>query len=124
VHTKILREACELVIDLERKLAGRSNDKHLLTLANKHFIDKWNKESGGLAGSRVCDTDDIFSFKNKRNGLILDRRRIYVSFGDNVLLEAWKDLEVIELVGRHVDRSFNGYDNALVNITGYVDFLG
>src|SRR5207244_3370403 len=65
IHIELLREAIELLLDLDSQLASRDHDEHALLDACgahlEHLIDERDEECCGLAGTRLRDADDVAS---------------------------------------------------------------
>src|SRR3989338_4853670 len=75
-HGKDFKPSCkrlEFTVNLNSKLSGRHNDKHLLTRSSHYFVDKWNEKGTGFSRTSVCNTHHIRTPQNVRNSSILDR---------------------------------------------------
>ena len=78
IQLEALEEAVDLAFDLLRELAGGHHDEGLwvclgLWLACKErFVDEWNEEGCGLAGTGVRNTHDVTSLQNIWNDAILN----------------------------------------------------
>ncbi len=102
VHVETLGEAVEFLFYLDGELARRHHDEHTLRTILNDLINERNEECRRLAGSGVRHADDILAIKDVRNGLVLDRSRVQVSLGYDVLLELLVYRKVDEGDVRHV----------------------
>src|SRR3989338_1105578 len=111
------REVLKLLIYLDSQFARGNDDKDVLYWMQENFIDEGNEKGRRLSGAGIRDTDDIPSQKSVRNGAVLNRGRVLVALGGNVVLQLLFNVEINERVFRHeMCRPFGQ--------SGFVDELG
>ena len=85
-RTDMAAVGLEAVDDLRGQFARRAQHQHAAgallkaLLAVGEMMEDRQREGGGLAGSGLCDADDVARGQHLRNGLGLDRRRVGVLF--------------------------------------------
>ena len=105
-HPGVLGEGLELLVDLDRELAGRREDERTRVLAAPlpEPVEDGQREGCGLAGARLGEAEDIPALDHLANGLGLDRPGLLVAG----LLDGLEDVRVESEGGKAALRTLPG----------------